>query len=84
MYLVYVKEGTNSMTSAVQVIQSHLCQEIKFLGKMITKFTCHRCWRAKLSTQCPLVLLGNTAEARAMCPFSTRVKHSFSCWLGAP
>ena len=40
MYLVYVKEGTNSMTSAVQVIQSHLCHKIK-VRKFITKLNVH-------------------------------------------
>ena len=44
----------------------------------------HKPTRARVSSECPEVPLGNTAVATPMCPCSTRVKHSRSHALGSP
>ena len=58
MYLVYVKEGADSMTSAVQVIQSHLCYEIKVGQLVLDKVALPQVLASEAVHAVPLGLVG--------------------------
>ena len=76
--LVNIQKASHSVTSAMEIVKSHLLGVNYVVFKIVNPYTCQRCIRANASMQCPLVLLGKLAEARAMWPLSTLVKHSFS------
>ena len=63
---MHIQKAPNTMASTMQVVQAHLINE-NYLGFRRDEISaCHRCMRAMASMQCPLVLLGKLALARAM------------------